>query len=191
MTFPRRTIFPKCKCAPGRTTSSAETRSSGATSSRFIRQPWRPRRRRQHPLPRRPRPRRLTRQRRCPWPKVLEVSAAHEVAKELPVADPPQLKNKPGDWSSAGGAGETALAGAPPRPTHQRPPPAPLWIGKPRRERKSSQNARERSLAACFGCVSALRRACFYFLFPHINQKYWPRWAGFTTVTLGCVQLKY
>ena len=53
-------------------------------------------------------------------PKVLEVSAAHEVAKELPVADPPQLTYEPGDWSSAGGAGETALAGACPRPSHQR-----------------------------------------------------------------------
>ena len=53
-------------------------------------------------------------------PKVLEVSAAHEVAKELPVADPPQLTYELSNWGSAGGAGETALAGACPRPSHRR-----------------------------------------------------------------------
>ena len=51
-------------------------------------------------------------------PKVLEVSAAHDVAKELPTADPPQLAYNPGDWSSAsGGVGETTPAGACPRPS--------------------------------------------------------------------------
>ena len=56
----------------------------------------------------------------APEAKAPDAPEAVPIAKELLVADPPQLTNEPGDWSSAGGAGESALAGACPRPSHQR-----------------------------------------------------------------------